>query len=401
MLRRPLAGLRVIDLGSRVSAPFCAAILGEQGAEVIKIEEPGRGDRLRELGPYAPDSDGKPYSLYWSVEGRGRKSVTLDLRRPQGQEIFRSLAAGSDVLCESFRPGTLERWNIDPARLSPRLVTARFSMFGQDGPKSLRLGLNGNALAFSGLMHITGEPDRAPARPGVNVAGYVTGLFAAQAVTSRLYDRDARGNGTGGVIDVYMYGSLLRIMEWTIAAHHQLGMVRNRSGSSLDNTAPIGNYASRDGRYVLIVGGSQTMFKRLCRAIEQPELADDERFSTAASRARNRAEINTVVAQWASQLDADEIEARCVACDVPAGKIYDVGDLVADEHVQARGDICTVQDPVIGPVRQQAPFPRLLGETPHTPVGAPRLGEHTDEVLSGLLGLSGAELAALRADRVI
>ena len=400
-MRRPLAGLRVIDLGSRVSAPFCAAILGEQGAEVIKIEEPVRGDTLRELGPYARDDDGQRYSLYWSIEGRGRKSVTLDLRHPQGQELLRSLATASDVVCEGFRPGTLERWNIDPSRLAPHLVTARFSVFGQDGPKSLRPGLNGNALAFSGLMHLTGDPDRPPARPGVNIAGYLTGLFAAQAVTSLLYDRDARGTGTGGVIDVYMYGSMLRIMEWTIAAHDRLGMVRNRSGDSLDITAPIGNYASRDGRYVYIAAGSQTFFKRLCRAMDRPELAGDERFANAASRSRNRDELNAVVAQWISGLDADEAEARCVACDVPAGKIYDVADLTADDHVQARGDICTVQDPVIGPVRQQAPFPRLLGEAPPTPTGAPRLGEHTDEVLSGVLGLSGTELAALRADNVI
>ena len=400
-MRRPLAGLRVIDLGSRVSAPFCAALLGEQGAEVIKIEEPVRGDNLREMGPYARDDAGELYSLYWSVEGRGRKSVTIDLRQSQGQEIFCRLAAASDVVCESFRPGTLERWNIDPSRLDPRLVTARFSVFGQDGPKSLQPGLNGNALAFSGLMHLTGYPDRPPARPGVNIAGYLTGLFAAQAVTSLLYERDARGRGTGGVIDVYMYGSMLRVMEWTIAAHDQLGMVRNRSGDSLPNAAPIGNYASRDGRYVYLVGGSQVFFERLCRAMDRPDLADDERFANAAARARNRAEINAIVTQWVAGLDADEAEARCVACDVPAGKIYDVADLTADEHVQARGDICTVQDPIIGPVRQQAPFPRLLGETPEPPAGAPRLGEHTDEVLSSVVGLSAAELDALRADGVI
>ena len=399
-MRRPLAGLRVIDLGSRVSAPFCAALLGEQGAEVIKIEDPGRGDNLREMGPYTRDDAGELYSLYWSVEGRGRKSVTIDLRQSRGQEILRRLAAASDVVCESFRPGTLERWNIDPSRLDPRLVTARFSVFGQDGPKSLQPGLNGNALAFSGLMHLTGYPDRPPARPGVNIAGYLTGLFAAQAITSLLYDRDARG-GTGGVIDVYMYGSMLRVMEWTIAAHDQLGMVRNRSGDSLPNAAPIGNYASRDGRYVYLVGGSQVFFERLCRAMDRPDLAGDERFANAAARANNRAEINAIVTQWISELDADEAEARLVACDVPAGKIYDVADLAADEHVQARGDICTVQDPIIGPVRQQAPFPRILGETPEPPAGAPRLGEHTDEVLSGVVGLSATELQALRADGVI
>ena len=399
-MRRPLEGLRVIDLGSRVSAPFCAAILGEQGAEVIKIEEPGRGDRLRELGPYV-DNDGELYSLYWSVEGRGRKSVTIDLRRPEGQEIFRSLAATADVVCESFRPGTLENWGIDPSQLPPSLVTARFSVFGQDGPKSLRPGLNGNALAFSGLMHVTGYPDRPPARPGVNIAGYLTGLFAAQSVTSLLYDRDARGTGTGGVIDVYMYGSILRIMEWTIAAYDRLGMVRNRSADSLDIAAPVGNYPSRDSRYVYLVGGSQVFFERLCRAMERPELVDDERFATAAARAQNRVEINALVAEWVASEDADEIESRCVACDVPAGKIYDVADLAADEHVLARGDICTVEDPIIGPVRQQAPFPRMLGTTPPTPTGAPLVGEHTDEVLSSAVGLSTAELDGLKADGII
>ena len=399
-MRSPLAGLRVIDLGSRVSAPFCSAILGEQGAEIIKIEEPGRGDRLRELGPYV-DDDGQPYSLYWSVEGRGRKSVTIDLRRPQGQEIFRALADSSDVVCESFRPGTLERWDIDPSRLAPSLVTARFSAFGQDGPKSLRPGLNGNALAFSGLMHLTGDPDQPPARPGVNIAGYLTGLFGAQAITSLLYERDARGTGAGGVIDVFMYGSIVRIMEWTIAAYDRLDMVRNRSADGLEFAAPLGNFASRDSRYVFIAGGSQLFFERLCRAMGRPELLDDERFATTALRVRNRVEINAVVAQWVSEADADEIEARCVACDVPAGKIYDVADLAADEHVQARGDICTVQDPIIGPVRQQAPFPRLLGVTPPAPTGAPRVGEHTDEVLSSVLGLSSTDLDALRADGII
>jgi crotonobetainyl-CoA:carnitine CoA-transferase CaiB-like acyl-CoA transferase len=172
-------------------------------------------------------------------------------------------------------------------------------------------------------------------------------------------------------------------------------------GNSLDIAAPVGNYASRYGRYVYLVGGSQVFFERLCRAMDRSELAVDERFANAAARAHNRAEINAMVAQWVSELDSDEAEAHLVACDVPAGKIYDVADMAADEHVQARGDICTVQGPIIGPVRQQAPFPRLLGETPQPPAGAPRLGEHTDEVLSSVVGLSGTELEALRADRVI
>ena len=400
-MRQPLAGIRVLDLGTRIAAPFCAGILGEQGAEVVKIEDPSHGDMTRRHGPFATGGDGSSYSLYWSVEGRGRKSVTVDLRRPQGQDLFRRLAAVSDVVCENFRPGTLERWNIDPSRLDPRLVTARISMFGQDGPKSLRTGLDRTAIAFGGLMHLTGEPDRPPVRPGLTIADYLTGVFAAQAVTSLLYERDAKGTGTGGVIDAYLYGSVLRIMEWTIAAYDQLGSVRQRTGNRLEHAAPLDNYLSRDGRYVCIVAVSQVMFERLCEAMGQPGLVSDERFATAAARLRHKDAINAVVAEWTAGLDAAGIEDRCLRCDVPVGTIYDAADVVADEHVLARGDICTVDDPVIGPVRQQAPFPRFGAEPPQAPTGAPRLGEHTDELLSGLLGLSPAEIHTLRTDRII
>jgi len=208
MTRRPLEGLRVLDLGTRVAAPFCAGLLGEQGAEVIKVEKPGQGDPLRDLGPFAEGPDG-PYSLYWAVEGRGRKSVTLDLSHPEGQRVFRDLAARSDVLCENFRPGTLERWNIDPTRLDERLVTVRISVFGQDGPKSKRPGLDRNGVAYGGLLHLTGEEGRPPVRPGVTVTDYLTALFAAQAAMGLLYERDAGGTGRGGVIDAYLYGSAL------------------------------------------------------------------------------------------------------------------------------------------------------------------------------------------------
>ena len=400
-MRQPLAGLRVLDVGTRVAAPFCAGILGEQGAEVIKVEEPGHGDHHRNNGPFATDDDGDRYSLFWSVEGRGRKSVTIDLRHPQGQDLFRRLASVSDVVCENFRPGTLERWNIDPSRLDPRLVTARISLFGQDGPKSLHAGFDRNAVAFGGLMHLTGDPDHPPVQPGVAVADYLSGVFAAQAVTSLLYERDARGTGSGGVVDAYLYGSVLRIMEWTIAAYDRLGSVRRRTGNQVKHAAPIGNYRSRDDRYVCIVAVSQAIFERLGAAMGRPEWASDERFATPAARARRWEEINQVVAEWATGLAAIEIEERCARHGVPVSTVYDVADIAADEHVRARGDICTVDDPVIGPVRQQAAFPRFGAEPPPTPSGAPRLGEHTDEVLSSLLGLSGAELAALRSGHVI
>ena len=390
----------MLDLGTRIAAPFCAGLLGEQGAEVVKIEQPQGGDPLRDLGPFVETEEG-PYSLYWAVEGRGRKSVTLDLRTPEGQDLFRRLAAASDVVCENFRPGTLEGWNIDPSRLDPKTVTVRISVFGQDGPKSLRPGLDRNGVAYGGLLHLTGEPDRPPVRPGVTVTDYLTGVFAAQAALGLLYERDARGTGQGGVIDAYLYGSALRILEWSIAAYDRLGVVRNRSGNRLEHSAPLDNYPSKDGRYVCIVAAAQNNFERLCAAMERPDLLTDERYATPKARAANNDAINQIVTDWAAALTAGEIEQRCVAHDVPVGTAYDAADLSNDEHVIARGDILSVDDPVIGAVRQQAPFPRIGGQDPETPTGAPRLGADTDDVLGSVLGLDRSELDRLRAEGII
>jgi len=398
--RRPLAGLRVLDLGTRIAAPFCAGLLAEQGAEVIKIEQPGGGDPLRQLGPFA-DSDDGPYSLYWAVEGRDRKSVTLDLRRETGQELFRQLCEHVDVVCENFRPGTLERWHIDPSQLPERLVTVRISVFGQDGPKSARPGLDRNGVAYGGLLHLTGEPDRPPVRPGVTVTDYLTGVFSAQAALGLLYERDARGTGQGGVIDAYLYGSALRILEWTMAAYDRLGQVRHRSGNRLTNSAPLDNYRSRDGKFVCVVAALQNNYERLCGAMDRPDLLTDERFATTAARAAHNDEINQIVADWVAGLDAAEVEARCIDHDVPVGTAYDAADIAADPHMQARGDLVAVDDPIIGPINQQAPFPRIVGEAVTVPAGAPPLGAHTDDVLGTLLDLSGDQLAELRRDGVI
>ncbi|HWS48415.1 MAG TPA: CoA transferase, partial [Acidimicrobiia bacterium] len=262
-MTRPLDGVRVLDLGTRIAAPFCAGLLGEQGAEVIKIEQPRRGDFMREIGPFDGD-----YSLFWAVEGRGRKSVTLDLRTAEGQDLFRRLAATADVVVENFRPGTLEQWNIDPGALPDRLITVRISMFGQDGPYSARPGLDRVGIGYGGLLHLTGYPDRPPVRVGVTISDYLAGVFAAQAAASALYARDARG-GTGAVIDAALYGAPLRILEWTLAAYDRLGVVRNREGNRLANSAPLDNYPTRDGKYVCIVAGSDANFTRLCTAMDR------------------------------------------------------------------------------------------------------------------------------------
>ena len=298
----PLAGVRVIDVGTRIAAPFCAGLLGEMGAEVIKVEDPDGGDFMRTIGPFGGPN--KDYSLYWSVEGRGRKSVTLDLRKPEGQDLFRRLAATADVVCENFRPGTLERWNIGPAELDPRLVTVRISVFGQDGPYSQRPGLDRMGIGYGGLMHLTGYPDQPPVRPGVTVSDYLTGAFAASAAVAALYARDARASGQGAVIDACLYGSVLRILEWTLAGYDKLGVVRGREGNRLANSAPLDNYPTADDTFVCVVAGSDTNFRRLCKAMGRPELSSDPRFATLAQRAAAGDELNGLVSAWTSSMTA-------------------------------------------------------------------------------------------------
>jgi crotonobetainyl-CoA:carnitine CoA-transferase CaiB-like acyl-CoA transferase len=397
----PLAGLRVLDAGTRISAPFCAGLLGEMGAEVIKVEMPGGGDFMRSIGPFVEGGDGPGHSLFWSVEGRGRKGVTCDLRTPEGQDLFRRLAALSDVVCENFRPGTMEGWGLGPEDLDPSLVYVRISVFGQSGPYSERPGLDRMGIAYGGLLHLTGYPDRPPVRPGVTVSDYLTGVFAAEAATAALYERDARGSAKGTVVDAPLYGSVLRILEWTVAGYDRLGVVREREGNRLANSAPLDNYGTSDGKYVCIVGGSDANFARLCRAMGRVDLLEDPRFARLADRARNGDAINGIVASWAAGRTAEEVVLACVEHDVPVATAYSAADIVEDPHLAERGDLVSVDDPVIGPVLQQAPFPRLDGKAPEAPSGAPVLGQHNREVWCGLVGLSPSELDELVAKGVV
>ena len=400
----PLDGVRVVDAGTRISAPFCAGLLGELGAEVIKVEQPGGGDFMRTIGPFAAPREGsgdEPYSLFWAVEGRGRKGVTCDLRRTEGQDLFRRLVATADVVCENFRPGTMEGWHVGPADCDERLVWVRISVFGQDGPYSKRPGLDRMGIGYGGLLHLTGYPDRPPVRPGVTVSDYLTGAFAAEAAIAALYDRDVHGTGHGRVVDAPLYGAILRILEWTVAGHDRLGLVRGREGNRLANSAPLDNYPTADGKYVCIVAGSDANFRRLCKAMGRDDLSADPRWATLAQRAERADEINGIVADWTAAHTAAEVEAACIAHDVPVGTAYTAADIAVDPHMAARGDLVTVDDPVLGPLRQQAPFPRLDGEPPRAPSGAPVLGEHNDEVWCGLVGLSVDELARYRSDGIV
>lgn len=392
-----LDGIRVLDLGTRIGAPFAATLLGEMGADVIKVEQPGVGDFLRTIPPFDGD-----VSLFWAVEGRGKRSITLDLSRALGQDVLRRLVPHADVLVENFQPGTLEKWNLAPDALraiNPRLVLSRVSVYGQDGPYADRPGLDRNGIAMGGLLHITGYPEMPPVRPGIIVADYLTALFNTIGVLGALMERARSGEGQN--VELSLFESVLRVMEWTVAAYDRTGVVRERTGNRLPNSAPLDNYASADGRYVCIAAAGAGLFPRLCRAMGREELLDDERFRALADRARNADAINDIVAAWCAERRAEEIEAILVAHQVPVSRVYDVADIVADPHVVARGSIVDVEDPVLGPVRQQGPVPRMARTPLKVGRGAPLLGEHNDEVYRGLLGMSDEEVRRLRDEGVI
>jgi crotonobetainyl-CoA:carnitine CoA-transferase CaiB-like acyl-CoA transferase len=392
-----LQGIRVLDLGTRIGAPFAATLLAELGAEVIKVEEPGTGDFMRTIPPFD-----KGVSLWWSVEGRGKKSMTLDLSKPRGQEILRRLIERADVLVENFQPGTLERWNLAPADLraiNPRLIVSRVSVYGQDGPYRDRPGLDRNGIALGGLLHVTGYPDRPPVRPGVIIADYLTALFNTIGILAAIVERERSGEGQG--VELALYESVLRVMEWTVASYDRLGMVRERTGNRLPNSAPLDNYETADGRYVCIAAAGDVLFPRLCRAMDREDLLDDPRFRSLEARAANGAEINDVVAAWCKKRKLEDIERACVEQDVPVSGVYAVDEIVADPHVRAREAVVEVEDPALGTVRQQAPVPRLDRTPLRVARGAPQLGEHTDEILASLLGMTDEAIAALRSDGIV
>jgi crotonobetainyl-CoA:carnitine CoA-transferase CaiB-like acyl-CoA transferase len=400
----PLTGIRLLDLGTRIGAPFAATLLADLGADVIKVELPGEGDFMRTIGPFVGD-----YSLFWAVEGRNKRSVTCDLRKPAGQALVKKLVAVSDVVVENFQPGTLEAWGLGYdtlAALNPGVILTRVSVYGQTGPYRDRPGLDRNGIAMGGLLYITGYPDRPPVRPGLIVSDYLTGVFNAFAIVAALWERDRRARETGAPprgqwVDLSLYESVLRIMEHTLAAYDRLGIVREREGNRLKNSAPLDNWETKDGKYVCIIAAGDTLFPRLCRAIGREDLLRDPRYASMALRARHGDELNALVAGWCKARTSREIQDVLEAHEVPFGVAYSVADVFADPHVAAREDIATVDDPTIGPVRMQGVYPRFSRTPGAIARGAPRLGQHNADVYGGLLGLRDDELAALARERVI
>jgi formyl-CoA transferase len=394
--------VRVIDLGTMIAGPVAATLLGDFGAEVIKVEQPEGGDPIRSIGPFKADE-----SLWWNVEGRNKKSVTIDLRQAEGQKLLLQLVREADVVVENFRPGTLSRWNLGyeaMREVNPRIVLLSISGYGQSGPYSPRAAYDRIALAFGGLLNITGYPDRPPVRPGTAVADYQSALFGAFAVMMALYHRDTRnesGGREGQHIDVALYETVFRFTDILVTAYDQLGLSRGRRGNKHFAAAPGDHFETCDGRFMVITVSSNAVFARLCKAMDREDLITDERFVDHDDRWNHIDEINGIVAQWIKAHPVDQI---CVALErhgLAFSIAYSVEDMLADPHYAARESIITVDHPRLGPLRMQGVLPKMQGTPPSMPRPAPELGQDTVQVLRELLGKSEEELSTLKASGVI
>ena len=394
----PLADVRVTELGQLLAGPFCGQLLGDFGAEVIKIEQPGRGDPMRQWGREKPHG----MSLWWPVVARNKKSVTVNLHDPRGQDLVRRLAAESDVLLENFRPGTLERWGLGPDRLweiNPALVITRVTGYGQTGPYAPRAGFGSIGEAMGGIRYVTGDADRLPSRAGVSLGDALAATFASLGTLIALHARQRTGRGQ--VVDSAIYEAVLAMMESLIPEWSLAGYQRERTGSVLPNVAPSNVYPTGDGDLILIAANQDGVFRRLAGVMKRPELADDERYATHGARGAHMGELDDLIAAWTATRDAAELLADLHAGGVPAGRIYRAQDMVADPHFAAREAIIRVAHPDLGEVPMHGVFPRLTGTPGRVRAPSPALGQHNDEIYRGLLGLGDGEIAELTAAGVI
>jgi formyl-CoA transferase len=377
----PLQGVKVIELGTLIAGPFCSRLLAEFGAEVIKVEQPGSGDPLRKWRKLHEGT-----SLWWYAQARNKKSVTLDLKHKDAQEIVRKLARDADIVVENFRPGALEKWGIgwdDLSKINPRLIMVRLSGFGQSGPYRDRAGFGAIGESMGGLRYVTGHPDRPPVRVGVSIGDSIAALHGVIGALMALHHRNANG-GRGQYVDVALYEAVFNMMESVLPEYSMFGFVRERSGASLPGIVPSNTYVTRDGKYVVIGANADSIFKRMMNGIGRPDLAGDPALAHNDGRVARTAEIEKVIGDWVAAHDLDRVLEVLEKADVPSGKIYDIADIARDAHYAARGmigdhrleDGKTVKLPGIVPKLSETP-----GETKWI---GPALGEHTAEVLSGL-----------------
>jgi formyl-CoA transferase len=392
----PLQGIRVLELGSLIAGPFCAKTLADFGAEVIKVEPPGEGDPLRRWRRMR-----NGVSLWWHVQSRSKKSITLDLRRADGQAVVRRLARSCDILIENFRPGALERWNLGWEVLkaeNPKLILVRISGYGQTGPYRGRPGFAAIAEAFGGLRYVTGFPDRPPVRPNLSIGDTLASLHGVIGALLALHH--LKSGGQGQVIDVALYESVFNVMESLLPEYDAQGVVRERSGSALPGIAPSNLYACSDGAYVLIAGNADSLYHRLMTAIGRTDLRDDPDLARNDGRAARMAEIDDAIGAWTAERTQEAVLAAMEQAEVPAGRIYSAADIAADPHYAARGMIEQIVAADGEPLKVPGIVPKLSSTPGAIRSAAPALGEHTDEVLRAV-GYSDAEIAELRKRKVL
>ena len=396
----PLSGIRVLDIATFIAAPYAAAIMGEFGAEVIKVEQPGTGDPFRRFGTPTERADS---TLAWLTEGRNKKSVTLDLRSPEGADLFKRLVRISNVVCENFRPGTLEKWGLGWEtlhQLNPDLVMLRVSGYGQTGPYRDRPGFARVGHAVGGLSNLAGMPGETPVTPGsTSLADYLSGLYGAVGVLLALRHRDSGGGGQ--YIDIALYESVFRVLDELAPAFGREGIVRERQGVGTANACPHGHFPTGDGRWIAIACTNDKMFARLADAMGRPELACEELYGPQRKRLAANREVDRLVGEWTQSLSLDEAMARCLEFGVPSGPLNTIADIFADPHFAARGNMARIIDDELGEIVVPSVIPKL-SETPGriTNLG-PALGASNDEVYGELLGLSPEDIERLRRSKVI
>jgi len=400
-LKGPLSGVRVIEMGQLVAGPFVGSRMADFGAEVIKVESPGRGDAMRHWGHHRY----KGRSLWWPVLARNKKTISANLREKRGQDLVRRLIAQADVLVENFKPGTLEKWGLDPESLhviNPGLIIARVSGFGQTGPYSSRPGFASVGEAMGGLRYINGFPDQPPPRTGISLGDSLAGMFATQGVLMALYWRDTIGKGKGQVVDASITESCFAMLESALPEYDKVGFIRQPSGTGLANVSPSNIFPTKDEKWVVIAANLDAMFKRLCDAMEQPELADDPRYSTHQVRGENCDELDARIADWTRGFTAAELDVRLDKHGVVSGPIYSIEDIANDPHFQARDMIQRYQDDDLGDIAVPG-FVPVLSETKSEIawLGSSEVGAHNEEIYCGLLGMTQTELQELKNDGII